>query len=203
MQYPKEILPLLSYKYIDADLNDYFICRIARIETFINRKTGALIDSAWYEKESELLDFSTNLIGNFKLEHNYLTLCGDEKKYFYTYWDFVELVRTPEFEQDFISDSNKLFFFFRIGDLLNSAQIPYLKPKNISGKATLHIEHTPTRSNFWHFSIRCSDDEGKIINSNDANWKYIIINSLKALLSANFYESISEAPLIPETFYLK
>lgn len=135
---------------------------------------------------SEFYDYSTNLPGHFAIEHNHLVLCGerDRKKYFQAYWNFEEtIIERPAFEQDFILDQQKGVFYLPIQDILK-IKIPFNRPPK-GGKQTLTavVEHTPTHSNFWHFSIRWKIGSDPV-NRNDARWKEECTATMRAFLSA-------------------
>ncbi len=68
---------------------------------------GTLNEGILCDDPQDFFDYSTNLHGHFKLEHNFITLIGERKKYFGSYWDFKERVDVPVFKQDFIIDNLK------------------------------------------------------------------------------------------------
>lgn len=200
MKYPEALLPNIAFKEINSSIPEYFICRTTPSKGFKN-SSNKIPDEELYKEPKELFDFSTNLIGHFELDHNYIELCGDKKKDFYALWDFIEKVKVPEFKTDFLINASRGYFFLKIGDIHGVIKCPYNKPKNILGDATAFIIHTPTRSNFWHFSIKWKDHEGKFINENMSNWKYLLINTIKAALNElSIEEPPKTQPLEPKIY---
>ena len=65
------------------------------------------------------------------------------------------------------------------------------------------VKHTPTNSNFWHFSIIWVLKDGTEINSNSAKWKNIVIATIRAKLQEAFILSTPELKLISEKDYFK
>jgi hypothetical protein len=45
-------------------------------------KTLEIKDECLCEDGQDFFDYSTIIIGYFKLEHNYITLCGDKRNFF-------------------------------------------------------------------------------------------------------------------------
>lgn len=203
MKYPEVLLPRQNFKLIDSEIPDYIICRITSTKDIIKSKTGKLKDEVLSTSDHDFFDYSTNLLGHFLLDHNYLTLTGLNKKYFYTYWNFNEAVTTPKFNDDFFIENSKGYFFIQIGSIHNSIKCPYSKPKNIEGEVTAIILHTPTNSNYWHFSIKWRDKDGSYISPNLTQWKYQIINTMRAAL---IEQSLLELPIttkLPQELFCK
>ena len=117
------------------------------------------------------------------MEFNYISLIGERKKYFRDYWDFSGKVEVPIFNEDFTLDGSKGYFFLPINLIHQRIKIPFRKPpKEIENSVTAVVVHTPTRSNFWHFSIRWLDSEGTFIKSSNSTWKNQITASMRAAL---------------------
>jgi len=202
--YPQELLPQLIFKQITADLTGYFICRKVRNKSLLNEPLPEILpdEVLGIETPSDCFDFSTNLPGVFKLNHNFLEITGDDKKYFRTYWDYQSEVKTPVFEQDFFIDENIGWFFIQI-DKINGLTIPFNRnaEKAVSETATAIVVHTPTNSNFWHFSVKWKDANG-YISTGTSKWKNNVIATVRAMLSELIrltYISLE----VPEGFYKK
>ena len=161
-------------------------------------------DDALCENDSEFFDYSTNLLGHFQLEHNYISLCGDEKKYFRSCWNFKEKVRIPIHKKDFIIDGTKGYFFLQVGDIHEVIKCPYSKNKKLTGEAIACVVHSPSRSNYWHFSIKWRDKDGLYISQTDSKWKYPLINSTRAaLLEFGQIQAPKIIDCIPKDCYCK
>ncbi len=154
---------------------------------------------------SEFYDYSTNLLGHFAIEHNYLTPCGEQerKKYFQAYWDFEEAItKRPIFEQDFLFDDRKGIFYLPIQDILN-IKIPFNRPpKGDQQTLTAVVDHTPTRSNFWHFSIRWKIGSN-FVSRNESRWKEECTATMRALLNACLEIQSPELVLIQDSDFQK
>lgn len=183
MQYPNQLLPQLNFTKITSILNGYFVCRKVpdkkKLEQSISIAPEELLG---IEVAGDCFDYSTSLTGIFELAHNAIELTGERKKYFRTYWDENSAVDIPEFEKDFILKEETGWFFLQI-DRINGITIPFNRKGTIpeNETATAIVVHTPTNSNFWHFSLKWKDDKG-FISTNDSKWKNNIIATVRALL---------------------
>ncbi len=202
MQYPNILLPQPRFKCIVTDLTEHHICRTTSTKDFINPSTERIKEEALCEKPTEFFDYSTNHLGQFELHFNYFSLCGEERKYFRSYWDFISNVKEPIHEQDFIYDDTKGIFFFCIGDIHEKIRFPISNSKKEKDQLTAIVKHTPSNSNFWHFSICWIDQTGKEINANDAKWKNPIIATIRAKLLEVFILSVPKPKLIAREHYI-
>lgn len=184
MNYPEQLLPQLIFKKITTDLSEYFICRKVFDKTLLQEQLPIVAEELLgIVKASDCFDYSTNLPGVFELEHNKIDLIGERKANFRAYWNEESKVEIPVFEKDFVINEDVGWFFLQI-DKINKIAIPFnRKTENTSKEvATAVVIHTPTNSNFWHFSIKWHDQEN-FISPNDAKWKNSIIATIRALLS--------------------
>jgi hypothetical protein len=203
MQYREILLPQLHFKCVTSDLSEHHLCRTSSTKDFINPITEIIKDEALCEKPNDFFDYSTNHLGQFEIDYNYFTLCGDEKKYFRSYWDFVSEVKQPNFNDDFIYDNSKGVFFFRIGDIHNNIHFPITNSKQKADKVSAIVKHTPSNSNFWHFSIRWIDQNGNEISANESKWKNPIIATIRAKLQEIFVLPTPASRPIDEENYIK
>lgn len=184
MKYPQNLLPQPIFKEITEDLSRYFVCR--KVLGKFDYVNVGLPDEKLLgmESENECFDYSTNLPGVFELWHNKIELVGLNRKNFRSYWDWISMVRTPQFEDDFKLREDVSWFFLRIG-AIEKITIPFNKAPNKNADDALVgvVVHTPTNCNFWHFSIKWKNLRGELISSNKATWKYNRIATLRALLS--------------------
>lgn len=205
MNYPEQLLPQQIFKQITSDLSGYFICRKVFDKQLLTEPLPPIIpdEILSLETANDCFDYSTNLPGVFELLHNCIEHIGERKKYFRTYWDFVSDVEMPVYEQDFTINEKVGFFFLRIGSL-QGLRIPFNKKadEKPNDMATAQVLHTPTNSNFWHFSVRWFDKEGNQISSNSAKWKNGIIAAARAMISELILLEYP-AQAIPEDLYIK
>jgi hypothetical protein len=203
MQYPEILLPQTHFKCIVSELAEHHICRTSPTKDYINPLTNRIKDEELCERASDFFDYSTNHLGQFELDHNYFGLTGEERKYFRSYWDFINEVKKPKFEQDFVFDNSRGIFFFRIGDIHKSIHFPITNSKQKADKLTAIVKHTPSNSNFWHFSIRWVDKDGAEVSPNESKWKNPIIATIRAKLQEVFIQPTPPSRLIPDTDYTK
>lgn len=187
MTYPEQLLPQLIFKIINIDLSGHFVCRKVLDKTLLRLPFPSILpeELLGIETASNCFDYSTNLPGIFELQHNLIELMGEQKTYFRKYWDAVSEVKVPAYLQDFSINENGGWFFLKI-DKINGITIPFnnRKSEDLPNEiATSVIVHTPTNSNFWHFSIKWKDEKAVFINTNNAKWKNSIIATVRALLS--------------------
>ncbi|HYM95463.1 MAG TPA: hypothetical protein VET23_15095 [Chitinophagaceae bacterium] len=205
MTYPAQLLPHLIFKKITADLSGYFICRKVLNKALLQEPLPPILpeELLGIETASDCFDYSINLPGIFELQHNLIEMIGEQKKYFIKYWDEVSEVTVPIYEQDFNINENIGWFFLHI-ERVNGITIPFNRkldapPNEI---ATAIVSHTPTNSNFWHFSIRWKDENHALISTTNSKWKNNIIATVRALLSELIIiESIQQN--IEEDWYVK
>jgi hypothetical protein len=162
-------------------------------------------DEILCSENRELFDYSTNLLGHFLPEDNHITLIGDNKKYFYAYWNFTEEVILPVFQQDFEFDSNRRFFFLPIRRIHQKIRLPMPSPpKKVDETLTAHVIHTPTRSNFWHFSICWADKNGKFEKYKGSDWQKRICSTMRhTLQELIMFDLTNEVTSLPESHYVK
>lgn len=172
MHYPDRLIPHTSFKLIQADLSGYLLCRVVSAKSLLEKVNDLFLKEVLCENDKELFDYSTNLLGCFLPNDNQIILIGDDKKYFYAYWDFIEDVSRPVYQRDFEIDSNRTFFLLPIGDIHRKISIPCPSPPKKSDDVLIaHVIHSPTRSNFWHFSIRWMDKSGQEDKYKSASWQ--------------------------------
>lgn len=202
MAYPAILLPQLSFKEITEGFEEGWLCR-----TFPDQ-------DGWYDfptpewvffnKWEELYDYSTNYLGHFEVEHNFIALCGEKKRYFQAYWNFTDEVLTPVIEEDFTEDRSKKTFFLPISLIHKKIKIPFNRPpKNAPDGLTAIVAHTPTNSNFWHFSIRWVDANGIIIKPSDSKWKEERIATMRALLAEMISWEIPDGTVLNEAVFTR
>lgn len=148
MVYPDYLLPQNYYKKIDSDLSDLCLLRHSHLPQEelldnIGKLKNEVIAVGGLEK---FPDYSTILFGVYNVEDIKLKIINDD------YNDYCKpntVVKAPSYKKDFIVDDSRGFWSVMI-EKINNKKIKY---NNDEFSATCHIFHTPTKSNFWHFSI--------------------------------------------------
>ena len=160
MQYPEHLLPKSTYKYIN-DREELRLCtlvRHTRDQTIFMEGTKRLNPQVLTIEvpSSQLHDLSTNLLGIFTLDDIGINVTNSE---LVKLWIEGERVRLPIAEkQDFNLVGERGYFYFRIEEVLD-LEIP----GGIKGlPVNFEILHTPTKCNFWHFSIRVFSDNVEV-----------------------------------------
>lgn len=161
--YPERILPKPHFKLIeDIELIKRGIL-IHYTDSKDNRDSDKLLkEDALARHENHIRDYSNNLLGVFETADIYIDVTVSEsKEYFISLWNIGQSVTTPIFKKDFVINSERGYFFLRISDFHNEV-VNYedLDDPDQSIKATCKVLHTPTNSNFWHFSLRWETKDG-------------------------------------------
>lgn len=101
-----------------------------------------------------------SLLGIYNNDHVYIDLTKNGKLKYGGYCQPDEKVEPPKFESEFLNNPDKHFWCAPISKLDNTA-FDYSQGKD-PFTATCHVKHTPTRWNFWHFSLRWITDLGAL-----------------------------------------
>jgi len=184
MQYPDRLIPRTNFKRIETDLSVHVICRVVKSPLLLKKVNGLYPEETLCENDKDLFDYSTNLLGYFLPEDSQIKLIGDNNKYFYSYWDFEEEVEVPKYQQDFALDTEVGFFTLPIVEIHQKLSVPLLDhPKRNRETIISHVVHTPTRSNFWHFSICWKGVDGNYEKyKKDSFWQKRAIATMRAFL---------------------
>lgn len=206
MEYPIILLPQQCFKLIEATcFETRWLCRTVPAGVTVD-PDDFLTDRVFYQKWEEFYDYSTNLLGHFSPSHNYISLCGEvpSKRYFQGYWDFLEEVSPPIYGDNFIIDENKKMYFLPIQKIHNQVQIPFKRPPKSNDDCIVAIvAHTPTRSNFWHFSIQWVDRDGNIVKASDSRWKEERVATMRALFTEILVWEVPDSPPLELHCYVK
>lgn len=164
MDYPIKLLPKPNYKSIETGLEEKCILR-----HFVSNPALGIVDDLGYLKDyviasggdKQLPDLSTSLYGIFTLEDIILNITNDSlNDYCVPNFDST----LPVYDQDFNISVNRSFWSIMIENIHNQ-KVDY---DGDDFKATCYVKHTPTKSNFWHFSITWFiNSENKFWNAND------------------------------------
>lgn len=155
MHYPKHILPQRNFKKIVnfRPLYNYYLIHFTDSINNKDPQDGGIREDCIVRQTDHIRDYSNNLLGTFELEDIYIELTqGEFKEYFNSEWEEATTpLHIPRFQNDFLINGNRGFFFLAISDCDNY-QIEYSDGSNVN--PICKILHTPTNSNFWHVSLR-------------------------------------------------
>jgi len=173
MEYPSYLIPKANFKLITWGewLTERYLLRYTPGSDLIDSENGKVKLDYIYKREnwSQGKDLSTNLLGIYKFDDCYLETIGNRKRtYFDDLWLEGESVDFPLYMSDFVLNTSRGAFYLKIGDILNQ-EILYNRENEQGLVAVCKVIHTPTRANFWHFSIRWWNDEGDIMEQS-GNW---------------------------------
>lgn len=206
MPYPEVLLPSKLFKKISCDLSGYLVIRRTDSEDIINPSTGTLRDEAVVKDDIHLIDYSTNLVGCFEVEHLKYDIVGPRKNELTRYWDFSSEVIPPEEGTDFDVLFEYGYFTLPIEEF-HDFRFPFKKGDNRDYQAVLLVVHKPTNCNYWHFEVRWHDfdKEGnpKEIKKNaKAKWQLALASTLKSMIKIHFERTIPvELTVLPESDY--
>ena len=148
-------------------------------------------------------DLSTSLLGHFTIEHTKIEILDRVMDYFSQYCKADETVNVPIENVNYRINNNLSFFTIK-ADIIHNKPLVFQR-NNANATAIGHIEHTPARWNYWHFSVRWKDVENDtyIHLQNDTNWKHKLCSHARA----NFCKfAVIEEPLhkiLPSKYYKK
>lgn len=202
MPYPTKLQPRRCYKIVKSNLTDYFLIRHTNtcdLSKLVNAQTGNVELSQFCHPTEQMNDFSTSLLGVFKVEHTKIKLLGSRKDYFNDYCKPDDKVDIPQDELDYTYEQNRHFFILPINKI-NGMSVPGKRAEK-EFIAICRLVHTPARWNYWHFSIQWEVNGELITNEKNNEWKRRLLSIAKAMVSQ--FASI-EAPIvkkIPPNFY--
>jgi hypothetical protein len=207
MNYPQEILPNTNFKFIDCSLSDYYLIRTINTnnqELFWDKETNSLVIKYVCSPEERIDDLSMSLLGIYNIGHIYIDLTKEGKIKYGEYCEPDEIVDSPEFEIDFINNTDKHFWCAPINKLDNTP-FDYTRGKD-PFKATCIVKHTPTKWNFWHFSLRWITDLGPLEDLEEKLRSKVarrIGHAARVTISHFAIIHVPEHPIIPANFYCK
>ncbi len=208
MPYPQTLLPKKQFKKIECDLSAYLLIRKTLTKDIINPSTETLRDEVITLSEIHLIDFSTNLLGHFELDYLQYSIVGNDRKYYFSYWDFSSEVRTPIINIDFELSKQYGYFLLPV-KVFHGLTFPFKKGDRKDYTATLLVTHKPTNCNFWHFEIgwHVLDSSGIpiAVNKNSkAEWQLSLAGVLKSKIKFHFESLIpSQLNYLPSSEYKK
>lgn len=146
MDYPVNLLPKASHKFIDCDLSGLCLIRHSHLPNELildehNQLKNEIITS------NQLPDLSTSLFGVFTLMDIKIKVTNED---YQCYCNPNIEVEPPVFEKDFECVEGRGYWSVLI-ESVNKQKVEY---EDGSLSAICHIVHTPMKWNFWHFSMR-------------------------------------------------
>lgn len=205
MSYPAHLLPQSQYRIIERreELRPCYLIRSAPSVDVLDFDTGKV--RAKYVNDGsreQLKDYSINLLGVFQPSDSAIQLEKTERKAYLTgAWTVGEEVVPPD-PADFFVLSHYGFFFYRIGEIQDFPQ-PFSIANRPDYVGQCYVAHTPTRSNFWHFSIRWKIGQQDVEEALTESQRKNLLGLVRSFLIERAIISLPEnAPMqIPESWY--
>lgn len=174
MDYPIEILPNIDYKIIDCDLSNYFLIRhidISPEENILDPETNIIYKKYICPQSDHIEDLSTSLLGVFKRGYIHIAFTQEGSTKFFQYCEPNIIVDIPVYETDFFNKENRKFWCVLINNLNNKEFKYNVGPDELT--AICSVIHTPTKWNYWHFSLKWSTTAGPLEGLEDKKRKSI------------------------------
>lgn len=147
-------MPQPNYKKIawNQQLRNSYLIHFTNAKENIDPNTNKLRIDLVVRNTDHLRDYSNNLLGIFTTDDIYWKVEESlNKPYFTSDWIIGDSVKQPIIPDDFNKDSERGYFFLKIKDC-HTIPIEYSDDTETITECILL--HTPTNSNFWHFSLR-------------------------------------------------
>lgn len=146
--YPQELLPRKNLSVPATNSSTMFVRTLKEFpydcidnNEFLPEITDAILAP---NGDLEVFSLSLYIYGIYKESH--FDIVVTDKEYFQGWDGEEELTDVPYEEQE-------RFAAFLRTETLRDKSIPYVNEKGEVDIYTLHYEHKPTRSNFWHFEL--------------------------------------------------
>ncbi len=156
MSYPARLLPQPNFRIMKwrDELRLCYLIRTTSSAEIIDNDTGKVRAKFVTDGSREQLkDYSTNLLGTFRPSDSAIQIEKSERKPYLTApWEEGETV-APPMEQDFSILTDYGCFYYQIGALQDFPQ-PFSIANQPGYVGNCYVIHTPTKANFWHFSVR-------------------------------------------------
>ena len=154
MCYPTRLLPQQHFKLMswDDELKKHYLIHFTETKELKDPITNKLKIGLVVRQTDHLRDYSNNLLGVFLVEDIYWAIQKCPNKDILTdEWVEGSKVSEPIVPDEFKKDDSRGYFFMKMEEC-EDAVIDYLDDPNIKPKCK--VLHTPTNSNYWHFSLR-------------------------------------------------
>lgn len=146
--YPQELLPRKNLSIPTTNSSSIFVRTLREFpydciddNEFLPEITDAILAP---NGDLEVFSLSLYIYGIYRESH--FEIVVTDKEYFQSWDGEEELADVPYEEQE-------RFAAFLKTETLRDKSIPYVNEKGETDIYTLHYEHKPTRSNFWHFEL--------------------------------------------------
>ena len=146
--YPQELLPRKNLSVPATNSSSIFVRTLREFpydciddNEFLPEITDAILAP---NGDLEVFSLSLYIYGIYRESH--FEIVVTDKEYFQG-WDGEEELTDVPFEEQ------ERFAAFLKTETLRDKSIPYVNEKGETDIYTLHYEHKPTRSNFWHFEL--------------------------------------------------
>lgn len=152
--YPQELLPRKSYESPITDASSLFVRTLKEFPSDCldgHEFLPEIVDEILKPNgDIEIYSLSLFLYGTYNEKH--FDIVVTDKEYF-SYWDGEEELNDIPFER------KEQFGIFLKADVLKNKTIVFENNKQQIDRYTLHYEHKPTRSNYWHFELFVTKNE--------------------------------------------
>ena len=215
MEYPKRLIPQVNYTIMAIEtsvLDSHYLVRHTKDKILLDPITQKLKRAYIGEQTFPLRDISVNLLGSdFIIADVYLIHDRQDPDFEYFNYDIWQkgenIDKIPS--DDYISeDSTRGYYFLKIVDF-NNQKIAYTDDFGTEYQAEIKILHTPTRRNYWHFSVRTFNHEGDLEPLSEKEikkpWRKLILSLLRGLIieTAILDENKVVLTKIPVSIYQK
>lgn len=173
--YPQELLPRKNLSIPEINSSSMFVRTLREFpydciddNEFLPEITDAILAP---NGDLEIFSLSLYIYGIYNEKH--FNIVVTDKDYFQDWNGEEELAEVPFEEQE-------RFAAFLKTDLLKDKSIPYVNEHGETDVYTLHYEHKPTRSNFWHFELFVTkNDESFHIPRKSGSTRKVVAEKIK------------------------
>ena len=176
MPYPPELIPRPNYRYLSEidPVRDRHLLRWSVLppEEFFDEVNGIPVSVKVIEKiRKNAMDLSTSLLGSFTPNHyRFRVLPAEESRRNYLVFDLWpegEQITDPIRDEEWTTNEVGTYYYLPIAEL-HEFEFPF-RSGTEEFTARLTVKHTPSRTNFWHYSVRVLDNKNVDIASRYAD----------------------------------
>ncbi|MEJ6980726.1 hypothetical protein WG906_09720 [Pedobacter sp. P351] len=147
-------------------MTDHFLIRYADLKEGVPLHDGQSVNVNYICSPKEhLIDLSTNLLGHYTEEHIKIMIQKVFSDDFNTYCDPSFPGIAPLYPEQFDFNDQRVYWTVKIEDIVG-LEFEFMTGKT-KKKIKSYVQHTPTKCNFWHFSIRWEVEGEKIFETAD------------------------------------
>jgi len=191
MNYPNQLLPQPQYKKINCSIDHLHLIRhIDPIsgDEIIDSETGNIKLRYIADPTKHIADYSTSLLGKFKIEHIKIALTPEGKKFYNFYCFPNRRVKKLIYKTDFFLMHNRQYLTIKISNI--SENLISFETSSGLDNGRCVIEHTPMRWNFWHFSVRWKHNDSEYLHEQEEKnfskptqgWVRVLSTTARAML---------------------